>query len=98
MISEANEALRPMHDRRPIILHSEVYDLCLDNDVRELSLIKELPRPYPSSETLLYYVTTPVNSTNNPGTSAQRLSASLESSQTHASCCRCSYGKVLNAF
>jgi putative SOS response-associated peptidase YedK len=57
----ANEKARDIHDRMPVILHLEDYDLCLDEDVRKLELLKELFRPYPSEEMITYPVSTLVN-------------------------------------
>src|SRR4051812_31653774 len=45
LTTEANEVLRPVHDRMPIILHPDVYDLWLDVDTRKFDLIKDVLRP-----------------------------------------------------
>jgi putative SOS response-associated peptidase YedK len=67
LTTEANEALRPVHDRMPVILHSEDYELWLDDDTRKLDLIKELLRPYPSSEMVSYPVSKRINSPSEQG-------------------------------
>jgi putative SOS response-associated peptidase YedK len=67
LTTEANEVLRPVHDRMPVILHSEDYDLWLDEDARQQDLRKDLLRPYTSAEMVSYPVGTAVNSTNNQG-------------------------------
>jgi putative SOS response-associated peptidase YedK len=67
LTTEANEALSPVHDRMPVILHSSDYELWLDEDVRKRELLKELLRPYPSSEMISYPVSTAINSPSNQG-------------------------------
>ena len=44
--TEANDELRSVHDRMPVILHPEDYELWLDDDVRKGSLREKLLRPY----------------------------------------------------
>lgn len=67
LTTEANEVLRDVHDRMPVILHPESYDEWLDADVRALESLKELLRPYPSSEMTSYPVSARVNSPRNQG-------------------------------
>lgn len=67
LTTEANEVLRPVHDRMPIILHPEDYELWLDGDARKLDLIKEVMRPYPAEEMAGYPVGLSVNSPSNQG-------------------------------
>jgi len=68
LTTEANEVLRPVHDRMPVILHPDDYELWLDGDVRELELVKELLRPYEAEEMIGYPVSTAINSPRNQGT------------------------------
>lgn len=67
LTTEANEILRPVHDRMPVILHREEYDLWLDQDVRQQDLLKDMLRPYPSSEMSSHPVRTLVNSPRHQG-------------------------------
>ena len=67
MTTEANEVLRPVHDRMPVILHPEDYELWLEAGERERSALKELLRPYPAEEMAGYPVSTLVNSPGNRG-------------------------------
>ncbi|MGB7925118.1 MAG: SOS response-associated peptidase [Pyrinomonadaceae bacterium] len=67
LTTEANEVLRPVHDRMPIILHPEDYELWLDADARKMDIIKEMLRPYPAEEMIGYPVSTSVNSPLNQG-------------------------------
>ena len=67
LTTEANEILRPVHDRMPVILHPEDYELWLDSDVRKLDLVKEVLRPYPAGEILGHPVGASVNSPRSQG-------------------------------
>lgn len=63
----ANDVLRPIHDRMPVILSPEDYVLWLDGDVRKGSLREELLRPFPASEMEGYPVSVLINSPRNQG-------------------------------
>lgn len=67
LTTEANELLRPVHDRMPVILHPADYELWLDADVRKFDLVKEVLRPYPASEMAGYPVGTAINSPRSRG-------------------------------
>jgi len=67
LTTEANEVLRPMHDRMPVILHPDDYSLWLEGDERERALLGELLRPYPAGEMIGYPVSALVNSPGNKG-------------------------------
>lgn len=67
LTTEANELLRPVHHRMPVILHPEDYSLWLDEDARQRALLKELLRPYPAEEMTAYPVSAQVNSPSNQG-------------------------------
>ena len=62
LTTEANEVLRPVHDRMPVILHPETYDQWLDEDARAVESLKELLGPYPASEMTAHPVSAQVNS------------------------------------
>lgn len=62
LTTEANEVLRSIHDRMPVILHPDDYELWLGGDARELDFVKELLRPYPGEEMVGYPVSTLINS------------------------------------
>jgi putative SOS response-associated peptidase YedK len=59
--------LRPVHDRMPVILHPEDYELWLDEDERKRELLKELMQPYPAEEMMSYPVSVAINSPHNQG-------------------------------
>lgn len=67
LTTQANEVLAPVHDRMPVILYQDDYDLWLDEDERKQELLKDLLQPYPASEMISYPVSTLVNSTRNKG-------------------------------
>jgi putative SOS response-associated peptidase YedK len=47
LTTEANEVVRPMNDRMPVILHPNDYGLWLRAEVRELDLVREMLRAIP---------------------------------------------------
>ena len=63
----ANDLLRPIHDRMPVILHREQEDLWLDHDVREPDVLREVLIPYNPGAMKAYEVSTLVNSPVNDG-------------------------------
>jgi len=67
LTTEANEVLRPVHDRMPVILHPEEYSLWLEAGERERAMLRELLRPYPADEMVSHPVSPLVNSTANRG-------------------------------
>ena len=67
LTTEANEVLRPVHDRMPVILHPDDYELWLGADERKHDLARELLRPYTAGEMLGYPVSTSINSPRNQG-------------------------------
>ena len=67
LTTEANKVLKPVHDRMPVILHPEDYDLWLDEDVRKSDFRQELLRPFPAAEMKGYPVSTLVNNTRSQG-------------------------------
>ena len=67
LTTEANEVLRPVHDRMPVILHPDDYSLWLDHDVRKLEMVEDLLRPYPADQMASYPVSTLINSPRSQG-------------------------------
>ena len=61
----ANDLIRPLHVRMPVILAADEYDLWLDLGVREPERLQPLLRPYPSSEMMATPVSIQVNSPAN---------------------------------
>lgn len=65
LTTEANELLRDVHDRMPVILYQDDYQLWLDEDVRQQDLRKDLLRPYSAQKMISYPVSASVNSPRN---------------------------------
>lgn len=65
IVTEANELMEPFHDRMPVILSPDDYDLWLDPEFEGKGELQELLRPYPSEEMEAYPVSTLVNSPMN---------------------------------
>ena len=65
LTTEANELLAGYHDRMPVILRPEDYDLWLDAGVRSAEQLLPLLRPYPREEMTTYAVSLMVNSPSN---------------------------------
>ena len=65
--TKANDLLRPIYDRMPVILQREGEDLWLDHDVREPDLLREVLIPYNPGDMKSYEVSTLVNSPANDG-------------------------------
>jgi putative SOS response-associated peptidase YedK len=61
----ANELLAGYHDRMPVIVRPENYDLWLDAGVRSAERLLPLLRPYPREEMTAYSVGLMVNSPSN---------------------------------
>ena len=65
LTTEPNKLLAPIHNRMPVILHPENYELWLDPDVREVELLSSLLEPYPDDTMEAYPVSRRVNSPAN---------------------------------
>lgn len=61
LTTDANELTQPIHDRMPVILKPEDYDLWLDPEIKDPELLKPLLRPYPSEEMVAEPVSSSVN-------------------------------------
>jgi putative SOS response-associated peptidase YedK len=64
LTTDANELLRPIHDRMPVILDPKDYDLWLDPAVENSEPLQQILHPYASEAMTCYAVSTKVN---NPG-------------------------------
>jgi putative SOS response-associated peptidase YedK len=61
LTTAANELLQPIHDRMPVILEQQDYDLWLNPQVQTPQLLQQLLRPYPAPAMTAYPVSTLVN-------------------------------------
>ena len=57
----ANDLVRPLHVRMPVILDPDAYDLWLDTALRDQERLQPFLRPYPHEEMEAYPVNTRVN-------------------------------------
>jgi putative SOS response-associated peptidase YedK len=64
LTTDANELMRPIHERMPVIIPPVQYGLWLDPRCQDTARLARLLRPYPSEDMLAYRVSTLVN---NPG-------------------------------
>lgn len=74
--TEPNEIVRPIHDRMPVILATDVEDFWLDSTVEDHRRLADLLLPYPAEEMEAYAVSPLVNSVKNDSI------ACIEPSQT----------------
>ena len=65
LTTEPNERLRPVHNRMPVILPPEDYDLWLDTGAQHPGEVQLLLRPYPAEEMTFYPVSSYVNNPRN---------------------------------
>ncbi len=62
---DANEIVQPLHDRMPVIASPDAYDLWLDPDIHDKSLLQNILKSFSSEELEAYEVTQKVNSPKN---------------------------------
>ena len=65
IVTEANDVLKPIHDRMPVILSPEDYDEWLDPKVEDKKQLEGMLRPFASGEMEAYPVSTLVNNPRN---------------------------------
>ncbi|KAB8334204.1 SOS response-associated peptidase [Scytonema tolypothrichoides VB-61278] len=62
LTTEANELVQPIHERMPVILQQQDYDVWLNPEVQTPSSLQQLLHPYPSEAMTAYPVSKVVNS------------------------------------
>jgi putative SOS response-associated peptidase YedK len=65
IVTEANELLRPIHDRMPVIVDRHNYDVWLDPTCEDRETLEQTLQPFRSSELEAYPVSTAVNKPEN---------------------------------
>ena len=65
VVTQANAAMTPIHDRMPVIIPPEQYDLWLDPEFRDREKLEELLQPYRGDDLQIYPVSTVVNKPQN---------------------------------
>lgn len=63
--TDANDTLRPIHHRMPVVVPPESYDLWLDREIDDPEVLLPLLRPRPNDEFRAYPVSTLVNNARN---------------------------------
>ncbi|EAZ88450.1 SOS response-associated peptidase [Crocosphaera chwakensis] len=63
--TEANELMKPLHHRMPVILSRDVYSQWLDHNVFDREILESFLTPYGSDAMLAYQVTQKVNRPTN---------------------------------
>jgi putative SOS response-associated peptidase YedK len=61
LTTEPNELMEPIHNRMPVIIHPQDYDLWLDPKLEKAEALQHLLRPYESEAMQAYPVSTIVN-------------------------------------
>lgn len=67
LTTDPSDAVRPLHDRMPVIVETDDYDLWLDRTVRERGPLEEVMRPYDGDRLVHHPVSRRVNSPANDG-------------------------------
>lgn len=79
LTTDANELMRPVHNRMPVILNPKDYERWLDSELKEPEQLQPLLRPYSTQEMLTYPVSTVVNKPSNDDTECiKSIEASLK--------------------
>jgi putative SOS response-associated peptidase YedK len=65
LTTQPNDLLKPLHNRMPVILRPQDYDLWLDHEVQETRTLQPLFHPYPPDAMQVYPVSRWVNSPDN---------------------------------
>jgi len=60
--TDANELVKPIHDRMPVILHQDAFKAWLNPDGHDKEILLPLLKPFPSAELEVYKVTPKMNS------------------------------------
>jgi putative SOS response-associated peptidase YedK len=63
--TDANELLRPIHDRMPVILQTDDYDRWLNPKLEDVPTLEAMLQPFPAEEMTAYPISTLVNSPRN---------------------------------
>jgi putative SOS response-associated peptidase YedK len=61
IVTNANELMRPIHERMPVILAPDDWDAWLEPDVKDAQALQSLLKPYPAEEMMAWPVSTKVN-------------------------------------
>ena len=81
LTTSPNAVTSPVHDRMPVILDPDCYDLWLDPGMRDVSMASELLKPYDARLMRCYPISTRINHVANDD---EECSAPVELAQTQA--------------
>ena len=80
--TEPNELMATIHDRMPVILEPQEYDLWLDPEFDSRDKLQSMLRPYPAQQMEAYRISPTVNNVRNQGpTASRRCEREADSSQ-----------------
>jgi putative SOS response-associated peptidase YedK len=65
IVTDANELMRPIHERMPVILAPEDWDVWLESGAKDVQALQNLLKPYPAEDMKAWTVSTKVNSPRN---------------------------------
>lgn len=65
LTTTSNKLIESLHDRMPVILHPQEYDIWLDREMTDPEKLNPLYKPYPSERMEMYPVSDLVNSPRN---------------------------------
>jgi putative SOS response-associated peptidase YedK len=65
LTTKANEFMKPLHDRMPLILEAQDYDQWLDVRANDTAAMRDLLRPYQGNDLIAFPVSAVVNSLRN---------------------------------
>ncbi|MVF24980.1 hypothetical protein EVC37_25805, partial [Methylocaldum sp. BRCS4] len=65
IVTEANELMRPIHDRMPVILAPADWAAWLDPNAEDIMVLQGLLKPFPGEAMIAWPVNTQVNSPRN---------------------------------
>ena len=67
MFIRANDLMKSIHERMPVILPPERYDEWMDDQQADTVALTSLLQPFPSARMMMHTVSTVVNSPRNDG-------------------------------
>jgi putative SOS response-associated peptidase YedK len=65
LTTDSNEMIRPLHDRMPVILPKDLFDIWLDPDMNDPDKLLPILKAYPASEMRMFPVSKHVNNPRN---------------------------------
>lgn len=65
IVTDANDIMKPIHERMPVILVPEDWDTWLEPENKDAQTLQNLLKPYPSEGIAAWMVSTLVNSPRN---------------------------------